>query len=437
MDQQYWYEDQKQQHFSGADHKKRSSRTVTLATLIVCMLITGLVGGAAGGLITHNAQQKQMDTLQAQVTAVQQTQTELAQNIGSAGSTATAPVASGSEAVPAMQSDSEYTYTKAQVVEYCAPSIVGIDVEVPGYGWGRQYTQTGSGSGIVFSEDGYIITNNHVVEGATNIKVYLYDDTEYPATLVGTDAKTDLAVIKIEATDLRPVTMGDSELLRVGDDVLAIGNPLGEFRGSATSGMISSLSSTLTIEGQQMTLLQTDAAINPGNSGGGLFNMRGELVGVVNAKIASNTTEGLGFAIPVDDAKQVIADLMNLGYVSGRAYLGVYMDNVTVQTGDGDNSGGSGYGIDNFFGFFGGSSGYETRVVIVDLVPGGAAERGGLKVGDYILAVDDTEVTDVNQLAIAIREYNAGDQATIKVQRDGQELDLSVVFTENVPEDKQ
>ena len=183
----------------------------------------------------------------------------------------------------------------------------------------------GSGSGVIVTSDGYIVTNNHVVEGADAIKVHLEDGTEYPATLIGTDSYTDLAVIKIDATGLPAATLGNSGDMLVCDTVYAIGNPLGVLASSVSEGIISGLDRVIEIEGQEMTLMQTTAAVNPGNSGGGLFNSKGELIGIVNAKSSGTDVEGLGFAIPIDSAKQIIMDLIDLGYVSGRPYLGISM----------------------------------------------------------------------------------------------------------------
>lgn len=418
MDNQYWYEEQKQQHFSDADRRQRG-RGVSVTTLLVCMLITALLGGAVGGYAVQNVQNAQ---------SIQATPAPTA-----AGQTAALPKEDSKPAGSfAVQAAVDGTYTKAQIVQLAAPSIVGIDVEGTQTDWyGRSNITTGSGSGIIISADGYIITNNHVIEGAENIKVYLADDTEYDAKLIGSDQKTDLAVIKIEATELTPVTMGDSDLLVVGEDVVAIGNPLGELRGTATSGMVSALSRTIKIENQEMTLLQTDAAINPGNSGGGLFNAKGQLIGIINAKVASSTTEGLGFAIPVNDAKDVISDLIDLGYVSGRAYLGVYTQNVAIQPDiSSRRSAGGLFGIFEF----GSGENVKTRVQVAQTVAGSAAEKAGIRAGDLILAVDDKEISTGTELAAAISEYKAGDTATIKVQRNGEEISLTVTFGEYIPE---
>ncbi len=416
MDQQYWYEEQKQQHFSGGDKSTRG-RSVSVATLVICMLITALVGGAVGGYIVN---QPQTPMQAAQSTATPQAAAE------AAAATSETPAAGVTQVA------TDGVYTKAQIVEMAGPSIVGIDVSGTETDlFGRSATTQGSGSGIIVTADGYILTNNHVVSGAQAIKVYLQDDTEYDAKLIGTDQKTDLAVIKIEAAGLTPVKMGDSDALVVGEDVVAIGNPLGELRGTATSGMVSALSRTITIGNEEMTLLQTDAAINPGNSGGGLFNAKGELIGIINAKVAATATEGLGFAIPVNSAKQIISDLMDKGYVSGRAYLGVYTQNVAVQS-DGMD-GRSDNGVGDFFGF-GQMQNVETRVQVAQIVVGGAAEKAGIQAGDLILQVDDTKITTGSELAQAIGEYKAGDVATIKLQRDAKELSVTVTFGEYIPQ---
>lgn len=433
MDQQYWYDDhQMQQNFSNNTDKKRGGGRVSIMTLIICMLLTGLLGGAAGGLLSKAGQ-----------APASISEAQLASDAKSANDEPSQPAALDSQQSITpdglVNAESAKQYTKKQIIELCAPSVVGIDVEGEASWYGRSTLLSGSGSGIIISADGYIITNNHVVSGSNTIKVYLHDDEEYDATLIATDATTDLAVIKIEATGLQPSKLGDSDQLAVGDDVIAIGNPLGELRGSATSGMISAVSRTITIEDQKMHLLQTDAAINPGNSGGGLFNDKGELIGVVNAKVASAQIEGLGFAIPINDAKTVISDLMDYGYVSGRAYLGVYTQDVAYRSnsssdGRGDSSGNNGF--DDFFGgiFRDGQQAMETRVTVVDLVPGSAAVQAGIQKEDLILAVDDQEIFTGTQLASAISEYKAGDVATIKIQRGNDTLSLSVTFGEYIPD---
>lgn len=262
-----------------------------------------------------------------------------------------------------------------------------------------------------------------MVDGATAIKVYLQDGVSYDAELIGADDRTDLAVIKIEAENLIPATLGSSGELSVGDAVIAIGNPLGELMSTVTCGWISGLNRSIVVDDHEMTLLQTDAAINPGNSGGGLFNSKGELIGIVNAKSMGYEVEGLGFAIPIDNALSVITDLMDQGYVSGRPYLGVSMQEVYVNI---RNSGGNQYG----FPFNMQQNSYEVRVQIVSVAEGGAAEKAGLQIGDMVLAVDDTSVEGVDHLINLIGAYNAGDVVTLSVQRGTERLTLSVTLDE-------
>lgn len=212
-------------------------------------------------------------------------------------------------------------------------------------------------------------------------------------------------------------------MLTVGEDVVAIGNPLGELRGTSTGGMVSALNREVSVEGTTMTLIQHDAAVSPGSSGGGLFNSSGSLIGIVNAKASSDDAEGIGFAIPVNSVKQIISDLIEHGYVKGRAYLGVNTQNVTLMP-----TGGNG-GWGGFFGYSGTSC-----VLVTNVFSGSAAEAAGIQSGDLILAVDDTEVSSTDDLSSLINAYNAGDQATLTIQRDGEQLELTVTFGEATPD---
>ena len=311
-------------------------------------------------------------------------------------------------------------YTRAQVVELAAPSVVGIDgvFEVTASYWGmpQSYETTGSGSGVILTADGYIATCAHVVDGAKKLTVTLNDDTSYEATIVGTDARNDLAIIKIDAEGLTPAVLGDSDMLTVGEDVIAIGNPLGELRGTATSGIISAVKRAITVEGTDMELVQTDAAISPGNSGGGLFNASGKLIGIVNAKVSDTSAEGLGFAIPVNSVIKEINDLLNYGYVTGRAALGVYTQNVSLSNG---------------YGYF--SYGGTRCVQITEVVAGSAAEAAGLQVGDLIMEVDGKTIGSNSDLSDAIDAYNAGDVASLTIRRVSERLTVAVTFGEYVP----
>ena len=212
----------------------------------------------------------------------------------------------------------------ASVAAAASDSVVEITTESVQTGsYFNQYVATGAGSGVIISADGYIVTNDHVISGANSIAVRLHDGTTLDAALVATDAKTALAVIRVQAQGLIPATLGTSADLVVGQPVVAIGNPLGRLGGTVTDGIISAKDRVISIDGEHMTLLQTNAAVNPGNSGGGLFDAQARLVGVVNSKSSGSDVEGLGFAIPIDTARPVIEQLITQGYVSGRPSLGM------------------------------------------------------------------------------------------------------------------
>ncbi len=333
---------------------------------------------------------------------------------------------------------SEATNTSSSstnVVQACMSSVVSIDIEQnttssSGYYWysqGQSSTESdsetvGSGSGVIVTSDGYIVTNNHVVSGADGIKVYLQDGTEYDAQLVGTDSYTDIAVIKINAENLPAATIGSSSSMMVGDTVYAIGNPLGVLATSVSKGIVSGLDREVTIDGQQMTLMQVNASVNSGNSGGGLFNENGELIGIVNAKANGTNVEGIGFAIPIDTAKGVVTDLMDVGYVTGRPYLGITMQNVAFTTG---NAGGYG----GFYGSYGGY-GYTTHPQIYSIESGSAAEKAGLNVNDIILYFDGQEITSSSDLSALLYNYSVGDTVTMTVQRGSEQVDISIVLGE-------
>ncbi len=309
--------------------------------------------------------------------------------------------------------------TTSQVAEMVSPSVVVITTEQVVYSqwswYGQSQVESGAGSGVIISSDGYILTCDHVVTGASNITVTI-GDQDYTATIVGEDSTSDIAVIKIDATGLTPATIGDSDMLTVGDNVLAVGNPLGELGGTVTSGIISALNRSVTIQGTSstntMSLIQMDASVSPGNSGGGLFNMNGELIGIVNAKSSSSDAEGLGFAIPINDAIKVAQDLLENGYVTGRPYMGItYIAVTDAQTAA--QLGVNAYGI-----------------YVVDVVQGGPADKAGLKAGDRIVSVDGSEVAQKDDLGTIIQNHSAGDTLSITVARDGQMQTVSLTLGE-------
>lgn len=284
------------------------------------------------------------------------------------------------------------------------------------------YTSTGSGSGVIISSDGYILTNNHVIAGAEKINIRLHDGTEYEATVVGSDSRTDIGIIKVEATNLKPVTIGNSANLIVGEKAVVIGNPLGELGGTVTDGIISALEREITIDGTKMNLIQTNAAINPGNSGGGLFNSRGELVGIVVAKSSGLNIEGLGFAIPVNDVSSVIKDILDLGYVSGRPFLGVSLTD-SKETQLPDNS---------IWGFLYGQNITTTTygAYVTSVISGSAADKAGIKVDDQIISINDEMISEKSEVTNAIAEFNIGDTIKIGIVRENKMFTVEATLQE-------
>ena len=307
---------------------------------------------------------------------------------------------------------SQDSSTIKSVVEQCANSVVEIQTESVTNGSNpfQQYVSSGAGSGVILTQDGYIVTNHHVIEDANSITVRTRSGDEYNASLVGSDEQSDLAVLKIDASGLTPAVLGDSTTLEVGDLAIAIGNPLGELGGSVTSGIISALDREMTIDGQTMTLLQTDAAVNPGNSGGGLFNANGDLIGIVNAKSSGENVEGIGFAIPISTATDIIDELIANGEVTSRPTLGVSLYNVE------DEMTASQLGVDS------------TGVYIVQIVDGGAADNAGLRSGDRIVSVDGSEVSSASDVRAALNKHKIGESISITVERNGQTQDFDVAL---------
>ena len=316
-------------------------------------------------------------------------------------------------------SSSGSSLTTEQVADLVSPSVVVITTEQVVYSqwswYGQNQVESGAGSGVIISSDGYILTCAHVVDGASTITVTI-GDKDYTATLVGEDTTSDIAVIKIDADGLTPATVGNSDSLKVGQSVMAVGNPLGELGGTVTGGMISALNRSVTIQGSSsvntMSLIQMDASVSPGNSGGGLFNMNGELIGLVNAKSSSSDAEGLGFAIPINDAIKVAQDLLENGYVSGRPYMGItYLAVTDAQTAAQLNV--NAYGV-----------------YVVDVVQGGPADKAGLKTGDRIVSIDGTEIAQKDDLGTLIQQHAAGDTLSITVAREGQMQTVSLTLGE-------
>ena len=279
-----------------------------------------------------------------------------------------------------------------------------------------QYVSEGAGSGVIIDKSGLIVTNNHVIEGASYVTVRLTDGSEYSATFVGSDAAADLAVIKIDPADkeLSVASFGCSGDLVVGEDVIAIGNPLGSLGGTLTTGIISATERNIYMDGEEMVLLQTNAAINPGNSGGGLFNMAGKLIGVVNAKASGEDIEGLGFAIPIDFAHQVIEDLINYGYVRGVVDHGLAMLDVNSQN------------LPFAYQKYG--------ITTVGVVVVGSEYSTDFKYGDVVVAINGEKISSSNDVDMAIKAYSVGETVTVTVMRAGREVNISLTLKEKIPE---
>ena len=296
-----------------------------------------------------------------------------------------------------------------------SPTVVQITTEYTVENFWMQQTATGAGSGVIISADGTIVTNHHVVENATRVKVILSTGDEYDAALVASDAQTDIAVLKIEAADLPYAVIGNSDDLVVGQEVVAVGNPLGELGGTVTNGIISALERQITVEDYTMTLLQTNTAINPGNSGGGLFDAAGKLIGIVNAKYSDSGVEGLGFAIPINIAMKSAQDLIDVGYVTGRVSVGLQLLNILDQ-----------------------QTAFQYRVsklgvYVYSVSENTSAERAGFRTGDRIASVAGIDVYSNTEVKDIFNNYDIGDVITVVVERGDEVRELQLELTEYVP----
>ena len=303
----------------------------------------------------------------------------------------------------------------SDVASAVTPSVVVVTTEqivTDNYFWGGQQVLSGAGSGVILTTDGYIVTNYHVVEGAQQVTVTLHDDSTYTATVVGSDQQSDIALLKIEADGLTPAVLGDSDNVQVGEVVIAVGNPMGTLGGTVTDGIVSALNRDISVEGNEMTLMQTSAAISPGNSGGGLFNTNGELIGIVNAKYSDEDAEGLGFAIPVNTMKTVVQDLLENGYVTGRPALGITVITVSdVQTA-------MQYGVSSL------------GVYVNSVDAGSGAEAAGMKAGDRIVSIGSQLVEITDDVTNALKSYNVGDVVEVQVDRGRELITLQVTLGE-------
>ena len=379
-----------------APRKKGGAGRTVLAILLTVALVAGGCGLTA--LLVNNYWQNQMEIMNQRMDQkIQALQNEYSGVSGNAG----ASVPAGSYLTP------------GQVYAQNVDAVVAVTGTVS-YGYAEGYS---TGTGFLISQDGYIVTNYHVIEGAQDLKVTLHDENEYTAKVVGYESTNDLAVLKIEGENFASVKLGKSTDLRVGDQVVAIGNALGTFSSSLTAGYVSGVDRIVDTEGVVMNMVQTDCAINSGNSGGPLFNMQGEVVGITTAKFSGQTEtgvgiEGLGFAIPIDDVVGMIEDIKLYGYVTG-AYLGVYVMDVEANA--------------QYYGLPAGA-------YIDGTMEGFAAEKGGIKTQDIIVELGGYEVTSVSDLTRVLRKFKPGETVVVRVYRGGQYVQLRVTLDERPQE---
>ena len=372
--------------------KKKGGKLVALC--LVCAIIGGIAGGAGVGAATGAFAQDK-------TTIYEGTRTPTVVNVSNV---------TGKDLLTAPEIYATYV-----------GSTVGITTEITTTNvWGQPVSQAAAGSGFVITSDGYILTNYHVIEDADSIQVAFVDGTTYDATLMGGESENDIAVLKIDATGLTPVIIGDSDNVKVGEQVVAIGNPLGELTFSMTSGIVSAKDRSITMEnGNVMNMIQTDTAINNGNSGGPLFDMYGQVIGITSAKLSgssssSATIEGLGFAIPINDVKGMVEDIMENGYVTGKPYMGITVSTVPESISE--------------------RYGMSQGALVESVDESSCAAKAGLEKGDIITAMDGKTVISSAELVEAKKAYKAGDTVTLEVERSGEKLTLTLTFDEDTPE---
>jgi serine protease Do len=392
--------------------KRKTGAGGTFLLIIVCVIFACAAGFLGGRLASGN-----IPPSDAIATSPIFSQIDPAPPIGNAAPEgSTVPAIGGGESASDILLSSGSTggagqdMTIPEVAAIVRQTVVEIKTETVSSGvWSGTYISEGAGSGVIISEDGYIITNDHVIAGASSIYVRLVDGREFPASLIATDQRADIAVIKISVTGLTPAVFGDSSTLVIGEGTLAVGNPLGELGGTVTSGIISALDREMIIDSEMMTLLQTDAAVNPGNSGGGLFNMRAELIGIVNAKSSGVSIEGLGFAIPSNIARAAANDLINYGFVRGRTDVGLEL--VDIQTAQSARW----YRVS------------QTGLYII------SSADDQLRNGDRITSVNGKPVTDLYDYNEAMKGCSVGDKVKITVARGNESVSAEITLREWTP----
>ena len=380
---------------------KKPKRWAIPAIALCCALLGGAVG--AGGVLLGSLALQQSESIVGNVSPLPET-----------GSSTMVQGQRENTVLDIVYVDTSKQMTAAEVYAANVHATVGITTSITTNYWGYPSTSAASGSGFILTDDGYILTNFHVVEDADSITVSMYNGESYEAALIGYDESNDIAVLKVQAQGLSTVVLGDSDNLNVGDEVVAIGNPLGELTFSLTAGMVSAKDREVTFSsGVTMTLLQTDCAINSGNSGGALFNLYGEVIGVTNAKYSSSGSEAsidnIGFAIPINSVRDIVTSIIENGYVS-KPYLGISIQDVSAET--------QKYGI---------PAGAAVQAVVED----GPAAQAGLQAGDVITAVDGAAVT-ASSLKKLVESSQTGDTYIFTVYRKGETLELTVTIGQQI-----
>ena len=402
-------------HFSGppmaeryptpAEQPRKKSRQglKIIALALCCFLLGGMIG--VGGFVLGSAQAAKVP---ASSSAVFEEPGE-------------APAIKGEDTVPEREhpvpdpvpANAGAELSPADVYAANVNSTVGITTSITTNFWGYRTQSAASGSGFIITDDGYILTNYHVIEDSDTVTVTLYDGTSYDARIVGYDENNDIAVLKVEAEDLVPVVLGNSDDIRVGDTVIAIGNPLGELTFSLTSGSVSALDRAITMEsGITMDLLQTDCAINSGNSGGALFNLHGEVIGITNAKYSGSgsgtSIDNIGFAIPINQVRGIVSSIIENGYIV-KPYIGVSVMDVSTEA-------------QNF--------GLPAGAAVAEVTEGAPADEAGLRANDIITAVNGTEISGSGDLVDVVSEAAVGDELKLSVYRQGENIELTVTVGE-------
>ena len=377
------YADEPSDQNRGSGKKKGGATAKIVALALVCALVGGLVGAGASSAaakVNH--------------TSIQISDREVAQ-------------------VQTVKVDGKTQMTMPEVYASNVNSVVSINVSATTNYFGQTVQTAASGTGFFITEDGYILTNHHVISDASSVKVTLYTGETYDAKVIGSDEDYDIAVLKIDVTGATPVVLGDSSKVAIGESVAAVGNPLGELTFSMSEGIVSCVNRAINVDGTPFNMIQVDCSINPGNSGGPLFNSYGEVIGIVSAKYSSysNTTvEGIGFAIPIDDVLAMVKDIMTDGYVTNKPYIGITPQNMTAQMAQQ-------YRYDVTQGVF-----------VCSVEPGSAAEKAGLQMGDVITKIGDTAISDMNDLNAAKKSYRAGDTVTLTIYRAGGTKEVELTF---------